>query len=91
MLCGHLDNILFNEKSRKQNSGIVCYQFSKKGAYKYVNIYCSVYTQTHQRNGKPETNKNGYSKEREGVEWKKQVRNLDLEYTLFCGLHFRIV
>lgn len=37
MLCGHLDNILFNEKSKEQNSGIVCYQFSKKGAYKYVN------------------------------------------------------
>lgn len=71
MLCGHLENILFNEKSKEQDSGVVCYQFSKKGAYKYVNTYCVTYTQTHQRNGKPETNKNGYSKEEEGVGWKK--------------------
>lgn len=58
MLCGHFENILLNDKSKGQNSGIVGYDFSNKGAYKYVNMYCCVYTQTYQRNGKPETNNN---------------------------------
>lgn len=91
MLCGHFENILLNDKNKEQNSGIVGYDFSNEGAYTNVNMYCCVYTQTYQRNGKPETNNNGYSKEREGIGCKKQLWNLDLEYTLFCGLGFRIM
>ena len=64
--------------------------FQIKGLYKYIYLYLRVYTQVNQRNDKPETKENGYSKEREGngvTETCVEPRHLNV----LCGLGLRIM
>lgn len=61
-LCGHLENMLLNEKLRSRTMILYATVFQRKNVYKYPQILLySICID-------PKTNRNGFSKERNGVE-----------------------